>query len=156
MHNELLQSYEQGSDSFRAMFAGLTPEQLQAFPVPGTWSLQQIALHVLDSDLVIADRMKRVIAEDRPLLIAYDETRFAASLHYDQQPIDEVASLFALNRKHVSRILRRLAPDIFQRTGIHTERGTVSLAQLVQGAIDHLEHHRAFVVKKRGLLGRPL
>jgi hypothetical protein len=50
---------------------------MRAFPVPGTWSIQQIVLHMMDSDLIASDRMKRVIAEDRPTLIGYNETAFS-------------------------------------------------------------------------------
>src|SRR5688572_8589914 len=63
--------------------AGLTREQLLAFPVPGTWSIQQIIVHLLESDLVATHRMRRIVAEDLPLVIGYDETRFAQVLSYD-------------------------------------------------------------------------
>ena len=57
---------------------GLRREDLQAHPVPGKWSIQQVVIHLMDSDLVTTDRMKRVIAEDNPTLLAYDEEKFAA------------------------------------------------------------------------------
>jgi len=47
---------------------------LLAVPVPGTWSLQQIAIHMMDSDLIASDRMKRIASMDKPLLCGYDET----------------------------------------------------------------------------------
>ena len=41
---------------------GLTAQELNSFPVPGTWSVQQVIFHLMDSDLICSDRMKRVIA----------------------------------------------------------------------------------------------
>ena len=41
-------------------------------------------MHLLDSDLVASDRMKRVIAEPNPTLLAYDENLWVKNLSYDQ------------------------------------------------------------------------
>ena len=85
MDRGLIDQYLAEAGDLAKSIAGLSREDLLAFPVPGTWSIQQIVLHIVDSDLVLSDRMKRVIAEDKPLLIGYDESKFAARLHYDKQ-----------------------------------------------------------------------
>ncbi len=43
--------------------SGLTPEHATARPGPGHWSIAELVAHLADADLVLADRMKRVIAE---------------------------------------------------------------------------------------------
>src|SRR5947209_20123331 len=98
MNPSLLEKFSQGADLIRSAIKCLTPEQLPAFPVPGTLSIQQIVVHLLDSDLIATHRMKRIIAEDNPLLIGYDETKFTKSLYYEKEPLDEVLTLFQLNR----------------------------------------------------------
>ena len=40
------------------------PSKGRAYPIAGTWSIAELVAHVLDSDLVFADRIKRLIAED--------------------------------------------------------------------------------------------
>ena len=45
--------------------------------------------HLVDSEQAWCHRMKRVIAEERPLLIGYDESRFTASLAYHQHDLHE-------------------------------------------------------------------
>jgi hypothetical protein len=42
----------------------------------------------------------------------------------------------------------------WQRTGIHTEPDAVSLSQMLDKYIGHLEHHLAFIAKKRGSASR--
>jgi hypothetical protein len=42
----------------------------------------------MDSDLIATDRIKRMIAEDNPQLIGYDENKFVQSLFYEEQPAD--------------------------------------------------------------------
>jgi hypothetical protein len=156
MDRNLLDRYAQGPDLLRRAVRGLTPGQMQAFPVPGTWSMQQIVVHLLDSDLIASHRMKRIIAEDNPTLHAYDETRFARTLFYEHEPLDEVLSLFALNRAQTARILHRLPDDASRRVGTHNQRGELRLDQMVQDYVEHVDHHLTFLFHKRELLGNPL
>ena len=90
----------------RRLVEPLSSKEMLAKPVAGTWSLQTLVEHVLDSDLIATHRMKRIIAEDRPLLISYDETAFAASLGYERLDAKLAAELFDLNRRQMGEILR--------------------------------------------------
>jgi hypothetical protein len=152
----LLDSYASRADDLSKSIAGLSRDDLLAFPVPSTWSIQQIVLHLVDSDLILADRMKRVIAEDNPPLIGFSETKYAARLHYDAQDAVIAADIFAKNRRLMSSLLTHLPESDFQRTGIHNERGKLTLTDLVKNAADHLLHHLKFIHEKRRLLGKPL
>jgi uncharacterized damage-inducible protein DinB len=67
----LIDAFERGGERLSAATAGLSGEQRQARPVPGTWSIHEIVVHMADSDAIGIDRMKRIIAEDLPLLIGY-------------------------------------------------------------------------------------
>ena len=155
MNRALIDRYAAGADVPAKAIAGLDKSELLAFPVPGTWSIQQIILHLMDSDLIAADRMKRVAAEDRPTLVGYNETAFSQRLGYEHLSAQAAAELFRLNRQMTAEILRRLPDEAFQRKGLHTERGEVTLEQLLTTYTDHLEHHMKFVREKRKLLGKP-
>ncbi len=146
---ELIDQYAIGGQKLADAVRGLRPEDLQAHPDPGKWSIQQVVIHIMDSDLVATDRMKRTIAEDNPTLLAYDQEKFAARLFYDEQPVDQVVALFELNRKVFANVLRRLPETAFARFGTHSERGRLTLAQQLEGYIKHLEHHLKFIREKR-------
>ena len=133
--------------------AGLTASQEQARPGPGAWSIAELVAHLVDSDLVGCDRMKRVIAEDNPTLLAFDETAWIARLRSGEMPVEEGVNLFAANRHWMSRILRRCTPADFARAGNHTERGRETLAELLSGYVSHLDHHLRFLYGKRANLG---
>jgi uncharacterized damage-inducible protein DinB len=154
MDRKLIDRYVNEAGDLGKSIAGLSKEDLLAFPVPGTWSIQQIVIHMLDSDLVGTDRMKRVIAEDNPLLLGYDESKFATRLHYDKLDPQLACDLFVKNRQLTAAILRELSDEAFQRTGIHTERGKETLAELVEIYAGHLQHHLKFIREKRKLLGK--
>jgi hypothetical protein len=156
VNRDLIEGYAAGADVLGRSIQGLDRGELLAFPLPGTWSIQQIVLHMMDSDLIASDRMKRVAAEDHPTLIGYNETAFAKTLAYDHIPAQDACEVFRLNRRITAELLRRLPDSAFQRTGLHNERGELTLEHLVTGYIEHLDHHLKFIKEKRKLLGKPL
>ena len=157
MDRTLIEKYTAGASVPGEAIRGLTTAELNAFPVPGTWSIQQIVIHLMDSDLIGSDRMKRVAAENAsPQLIGYDETAFAKNLYYDKIDPVQTCESFRLNRLLTATVLRNLPDSAFERHGMHSERGKETLAQLVKGYVDHLDHHMKFIREKRKLLGKPL
>ncbi|MCC7084079.1 MAG: DinB family protein [Pirellulales bacterium] len=153
-HPSLIDRYIDGAERLSQAIAGLSNDELHAFPIPGAWSIKQIVIHLLDSDLIHADRIKRVIAEEKPLLMGFNESKFASRLHYEAQDAALAAELFAKNRQLLHQVLSHLPTAAFERSGIHSERGRVTLADLIATAVDHLDHHLKFIQKKRALLGK--
>jgi hypothetical protein len=156
MERSFIERYATGAMSLAPAIAGLGKNELTAHPVPGTWSIQQIVFHVMESDLIATDRMKRIAAMDNPLLIGFDETAFGERLFHEELDIRLACELFEKNRLLTGDLLRRLPDEAFSRTGVHNERGRISLQELVIGTADHLEHHLKFIRQKRELLGKPV
>jgi hypothetical protein len=150
MHTEtLIANLLAGPQLLRKTVAGMSPEQLLARPIPGKWSTLEVICHLADFEIVGADRIKRVIAENEPTLLGGDEKLFAARLAYHQRDAEEELLLIEAIRKQVARILRTLEPEDFKRRGIHSEVGPLTLAAFVQARIDHILHHVPFIEEKR-------
>jgi DinB superfamily len=152
MDRTLIDQYVAGGQQLSAAYQGLSTDHLFAHPIPNTWSLHQIAVHMMDSDLIGSDRMKRIACMDKPLLVGYDETGFSQLPGSNEIDVAEAIDIFERNRKLTAKILYRLTDADFQRYGIHTEKGKVTLEQMVQNYIQHLEGHLVWVQKKRALL----
>jgi hypothetical protein len=150
---QAIDRYVAGADLPAKAIAGLSRQQLNSFPVPGTWSIQQIIIHLLDSDLMASTRMKRAIAEDRPRLEVYDETAFSQRLHYDTLSAQTAAELFRSHRHFTAELLRQLPPEAFSRVALHPEIGEITVGQILRMYVHHVNHHMAFILKKRKLLG---
>ena len=60
----IIERYAAGGPLLAYAASGLSPEYETARPGPGAWSIAQLVAHLLDADLVYAERMKRVIAEE--------------------------------------------------------------------------------------------
>jgi uncharacterized damage-inducible protein DinB len=151
---DLVSAYEHGIDLLCAAVDGLTPVQLRSRPIPGKWSALEVVCHVADCEQFFADRMKRTLAMERPLLVGADGFRYPEPLGYQQHDLKEELDLVAVTRRQMARILRSTAPEAWQRTAVHTETGLVTLRQLLLHAINHLQHHLKFVAEKRAAIDK--
>jgi len=154
MNHSAIEQYEQKPHVVNEAVKNLMKDQLLAHPVPGTWSIQEIVIHLVDSDLVFADRMKRVIAEENPTLIGFDEAKWAAAMGYADQSFQNALAMLDLNHKQMARILHKLPEEALQRKGTHNQAGEITLLQLIEGANNHIEHHLKFLREKRKMLGK--
>ena len=66
-----------------------------------------IAHHLADSEATAYIRLRRLIAEDDPLIVGYDEPEWARRLHYDR-PIASSVAVLAAVRAASLELLERL------------------------------------------------
>src|SRR5947208_1398215 len=114
---DLIDAYAAGPQQLRDAVKGMSREHVLARPVPGKWSTLEVVCHLADFEIVGADRIKRVIAEDKPTLPDGDENLFAARLAYHARDLDDELQLFTSIRGQVTRILRTLSDEDFARIG---------------------------------------
>ncbi len=148
-----IDQYRSGPAQLRKAVAGMTREQLAARPVPGKWSTLEVICHLADFEPIYADRMKRVIAEENPLLLSGDPDQFQARLAYDSRDVAEELTLMETVRNQMARILKTLPESAFARTGKHSTDGPLSLAVLLERITGHFPHHLKFIEEKRQALG---
>lgn len=159
MNRSIIEEFAARADHPARGIKGLSKAELNAPPppgAPGKWTIQEIVVHLLDSHMVAADRMKRIIAEDTPTLIGYDETLFAKNLHYDKIDAAMACEAFRLIHMMMADILRQLPDSAFQRFGNHNERGRLTLENMVIDYTKHVDHHMKFLREKRRLMGKPM
>lgn len=160
MSAQLIDQYEQGGDKLRQAIRGLLPEDLAWVPPAdagvGLWSIHQILVHLQDAETAFADRVRRIVAMDDPKLLAWYENRFSERLHYGEQSAEDALELIALMRRQLSRVLRKLQPADFQRSGTHSEAGRQTVTDVLTKAVWHLEHHMKFIHEKRAKMGKEM
>src|ERR1041385_3611199 len=119
----LIEQYLDGPKKLRQAITGMTREQALARPIAGKWSTLEVVAHLTDFDPIMADRMKRIIAEENPLIVGADENKFAAALCYHDRDLEEEMTILAATRSQLARILRKLPESALARVGQHNERG---------------------------------
>jgi hypothetical protein len=112
-----------------------------------------VVLHLADAEMLYADRMKRVLAEHEPALSTAAPDEWASRLAYDHRDLKEELALIELIRRQMSRILLSLQPADFQRLGIHSARGPMTLEEILRRATDHIPNHVRFIEEKRKAMG---
>ncbi len=152
---QLIDDYLAGPAVLRKAVSGMSREQLLARPVAGKWSTLEVVAHIADFDPILAERMKRILAEDKPKLMSADESRFAAALAYHDRDLEEELAIIERTRSQLARILRKQPEEALQRVGVHNQRGPLTLERFLTMAGKHITHHVQFIAEKRQALGLP-
>lgn len=144
-----LVSLKKAPKRVKKLLRGAKEKELRWKPAPDKWSLHEILAHLADGEVVLGSRMRYVAGEDRPVLVAYDENKFVARLGVDRQDTDELLEDFAAVRRANVRFLARVPEDAFAKSGMHTERGEVTLSNLVTTYAGHDRLHEAQIERTR-------
>jgi hypothetical protein len=161
MERELIEQYARGGEKLEQAVRGLTREDILAMPASsdpkvGKWSIQQVVIHLLDSDLIAMDRIKRMIAMPNPQLIGYDENLFIQRLLPEEQSVEDALKILDLSFKNFARVLRKLPDEAFDRPGMHNERGRVTAGEYIGSMVKHMDHHLKFIHAKRAAMGKEM
>ena len=149
----LTEQYAAGPALVRQAVAGMNREQVLARPIEGKWSTLEVVCHLSDFEVVYVDRVTAIVAEHEPALPGRDEQKYAARLAYQQRDLEEELRLMEVCRSRTARILRTLTDADLTRRGMHTEAGPLTLAQMLERIIHHIQHHVKFIHEKRKALG---
>lgn len=137
----LLERYRRGPEVLATVLTGVFGEEEDFVPAPGKWSIRQIVAHLADAELVGAHRFRQLVAEDGPTLIAYDQDKWTNNLDYARRKPKQSLESFRRLRAENYDLLKELPEAAFERTGNHTERGRVTLGELLDGYAGHAESH---------------
>ncbi len=144
----LLDRFADGADAVDRALQGATDADLDRQPVSGGWTARQIVHHLADSEAMAFIRLRRLIAEDAPVIAGYDEPEWARRLHYDRPIASSVAVLHAV-RAGSLQLLRSLRPDEWERAGSHTESGPYAVADWLRIYASHGHDHAAQIQRAR-------
>ena len=122
----LIDQYRDGIAEVQRALEGASAAELDRRPAPSEWTAREVAHHLADSETMSTIRLRRLLAEDEPLIQAYDEKEFAKRLHYDR-PIEESIAVFAAVRTANAGLLGTLSEPEWQRAGTHSDDGPYSV-----------------------------
>ena len=139
--------------AIRAAVQGLTADQLDTPYRDGGWTVRQVVHHVADSHMNAFVRMRLGATEDNPPAKNYDENLWSALADSRTAPVElSLALLDGLHQRWVLW-LRAAGPDVLARTVVHSEKGPMTLATLLQLYAWHSRHHVAHITSLRSRRG---
>jgi hypothetical protein len=136
----LIARYADGCRVVTEALADITDAEIDAREGPGEWSPRQIVHHLADSETIGATRLRRLLAEDDPLIPAFDQEEYARRAHYDL-PIEPALALFRAVRAANLPILRQLSDAEWQRAGTHSESGHYTAVDWLEIYVAHAITH---------------
>ena len=156
----LIARYRDGHRVVLEVLAGVTEDELDAQPAaPDDWTARMVVHHLADSEMMSAMRLRRLIADEHPVIEGYDEPRFARRLFYDDRPIEPALAALGAARATSLQILERLGEDQWAREGVHTESGRYGVEDWLRiyaaHAQDHADQIGRAVAERRRAAGGP-
>jgi hypothetical protein len=136
----LIQQYRDGAAEVRKALAEIGPDGLDRRPAPGEWTAREVVHHLADSELTSAVRLRRLLAEDEPVIHAYDEKAFAQRLHY-HRPIESSLDAMDAARRSSLELLEAVPEEDWGRSGTHTESGPYSVQTWLETYASHPYDH---------------
>ena len=137
----LLERFRRAPEVLAVVLTGVFGEEEDFAPAPGKWSIRQIIAHLADAEMVMAHRFRQVIAEKNPTIVAFDQDAWAQNLDYARRKPKHSLETFRRVRAENYELLKELPEGAYARAGNHTERGPLTLLQIVEGAAQHAESH---------------
>src|SRR5262245_9662219 len=113
----LIKQYSNGAELLCDVMRSSGSIDVDARPIEGKWSVREAVCHLADTEIIYADRMKRVLAEDNPTFFEADPELFGPALFCPQRPLDNELGVIKAIRAHMLPILESCDAKDFQRTG---------------------------------------
>jgi len=136
--------------ALRRLTGDLSAEELARPEAEGKWSAAQVLQHLADSELVWGYRLRKVLAEDRPTLVGFDQDLWASRLGYATADAGRALAVFAALRAAHVAMLRAATEHDLARCGVHEERGEESVAHMMRLYAGHDLAHRRQLERIRG------
>jgi len=148
----LIGKYADGYRAVTGALHGISDKELDARPAPGKWSAREIVHHLADSEMASAIRLRRLIAEDRPVIQGYDQDEYARRLYY-QRPIQASLDAFRAARETTAQLLERMTEAEWAREGTHSESGRYTVERWLEIYADHAHNHADQIRRARAAAG---
>jgi len=154
--HDLIRAYAGGPRLLEVALAGVPPDEIRFIPGPEHWSIHENVLHLADTELVGAARIRYLVAEPEATLASFHGNRWARVLDYSSQSIDDALTLIRATRRVTTTLLSHLPVETWEKTGANWKRieadsepDTLTLAELVEQCVEHMRYHLRTIARRR-------
>lgn len=126
----------------RSLVRDLDDATLRSRPSAGEWAIVEVVAHLADTEERALERVRRMLDEERPGLAGYDQEQLARDRRYIEMEMRSELDRFAALRAQMVGVLERLDDTGWQRVGLHSEHGPMTVeayvSHVVGEDVDHL------------------
>jgi len=140
---QLIAKYIDGFKEVEESLEGFSESELRARPIEGKWTACEIVQHLADSESVSAQRFRRLLVEENPLIVGYDQDKYASALRYNEREINPALEAFRSARATTAQLFKFMTEDDWQRQGEHSESGPYGVEDWLRIYAAHAHNHAA-------------
>ena len=136
--NDPLEVMAETPGTFAQRAAALPGEAVARRPAPREWSVAELLGHLWDAEIAYSFRARAILAQDQPPLIGYDQDAWA---RLARPPFSELLAAFTALRGANLALARGTGEALWDRLGIHEERGPTSFRLTTETIAGHDRAH---------------
>ena len=133
--------YQATPKKLRALAKKATGKKMTKRPAPDKWSIAEIITHLAESELVIAFRLRMILATNGILIQVADQTAWQANAGHLIKDPKKALELFETFRAYNVALLKSISKERWEAYGMHEERGKESVRRVVEMYAGHDVNH---------------
>jgi hypothetical protein len=137
----LLETYRTAPARLAAVIDTLRPDEIDGRPSADAWTVREIVHHLADAEIISAARLRAILQEDNPALVAFDEAGYARRFDYGDRPLEGALALLTAARQSNVELMERMSADEWDRAGNHPEYGRYTIGRLLETHAPHASAH---------------
>ena len=146
---------EKSPKEIAAAVAGLPDATLRYKPSPDKWCILEILAHLADMEIVLAYRLRQMLADKKPEIAPIDQDDWARNLGYMQSTPAEQTAIYGLNRHANLQLLRKIKVEDLSKAAYHPEfKREMSVAEIVERMAAHGPNHLRQIERLKKEAGR--
>jgi hypothetical protein len=135
----------QSPETLTRLIEGVPEQVLIQERAPGKWSIREILAHLADAEMVSTWRYRQMIEQSGATLTSFDQDEWARLGAYSETEPKESLEIFRILRKRNLQMFAQLTPEEWQCFGMHSERGKMTVQDLMRQMAGHDLNHIAQV-----------
>lgn len=134
-------NYLQTAVKIRQSVEGAPEALLKWRPGPGKWSIHEVIVHLIDSNIVNSYRIRKIISEPTTDLVTFAHEDWIRSQRLDDVPVAELLEAYDAITRYNGLLLQRLADEDWNKFGMKPNE-PISVGHIVDQFIcNHVEKH---------------
>ena len=134
--------------SVELLFSGVSPERIDRRPASGKWSARENLAHIGRYHEIFLQRLHRILTELSPEFARYRAEEDPGWQEWQSRHLDEIRTRLAALRLNLVDKIASLQPGDYNRTGIHSSFGEMTLNLWLEFFIVHEAHHLYVILQR--------
>jgi hypothetical protein len=136
----LIERYKNAVSAVLVSIDHVAEDELDVRPTPKAWSARQVVHHLAGSELHEAIRLRRMLAENRPVLVPWDGAHDDERLHYNRPILVDLEAFKATALSNIE-LLHALTDEQWRREGNQQKPWSLTVESWLEENVTHVHDH---------------